>query len=153
MLNRIQTIMSKNLTNILTKQELKYLDVAKAVAKTSDFKRTHVGCCIVYNRSIISVASNSEKSHPLQSFYNRYRNFDNPETAIGKLHAEIHALSYLLNRDINYNKVSLFVYRELKDGSPAISRPCPACERLIKNLGIKKVYYIDSFCNPIKEVF
>ena len=40
---------------------------------------------------------------------------------------------------------------ELKTGEKACSKPCPACSRLIKNLGIKNVYYIDEDGDFVKE--
>ena len=44
-------------------------------------------------------------------------------------------------KDIDFHNLKLFVYRELKDGSIAMARPCPSCMALIKDLGIKKIYY------------
>lgn len=35
----------------------------------------------------------------------------------------------------------LFIWREYKNGSPALARPCKDCQRLIKDLGIHRVIY------------
>lgn len=126
-----------------SKRELRYFDVAKSVAKTSTFHGHHVGCCVVYKGVVVSVASNCERTHPLQATYNKFRNFD-PATAANKLHAEVHALSLLMNRKIDWSKASIYIYRELKNGKPAISKPCPACSQLISDLGIANVCYIDA---------
>lgn len=138
----------------ITKKEKRFFDVAKSVAKTSTYHGTHVGCCVVYKGLVVSVASNSEKTHPLQMLYNRFREFD-PKTAVNKLHAEVHALSVLMSshRYIDWSKVSIYVYRELKNGKPAVSKPCPACSNLIKDLGIPKVYYINEFGQYVKEMY
>ena len=61
------------------------------------------------------------------------------------------ALSHLIGKEIDWKKVSIFTYRELKNGKPACSRPCIACMALIKDLGIKNIYYIDESGNFVKE--
>lgn len=134
----------------LSRKEKKFFDIAKAVAKTSTFHGTHVGCCVVYKGVAVSVASNTEKTHPLQTEYNKFRNF-NPQTAVNKLHAEVHAISLIINKNIDWKKASIYVYRELKNGKAVISRPCEACSQLIKDLGIKYVYYIDINGHFVKE--
>lgn len=135
----------------LTKKENRYFDVAKSVAKTSDYYRHHIGCVVVYNKNnVLSVASNSNKTHSLQKLYNQFRNFDTSETE-NKLHAEIHALSWLVGKPVDWSKVSLYTYREHSNGKPAISKPCPACQKLINDLGIRTVYYIDEKGQKVKE--
>lgn len=136
--------------NYITRREQKFFNVAKAVAQTSSFHGTHVGCCIVYKNTVVSVAANCEKTHPLQVTYNKYRDFD-PMKSAGKLHAEIHALSFLMNKNINWQKTSIFVYRETKEGKPVVSRPCKSCGQLIRDLGIPFVYYIDNNGKFVKE--
>jgi deoxycytidylate deaminase len=43
--------------------------------------------------------------------------------------------------DIDFSKVELYVYRELRNGKMAMSRPCEACMAVIKKMGIKKIHY------------
>ena len=57
----------------------------------------------------------------------------------------------MIGKDINWSNVSIYTYRELKDGTIACSRPCPACMALIKKLGIKTIYYTDECGNFVKE--
>lgn len=140
------------ITYTLTRKERRYFDVARAVSKTSDYHGAKVGAVVSYGKNILSVASNSEKTHSLQRIYNRFRNFDTPQTAKHKLHAEIHALSWLIDKpSIVWSKVELYVYREWKDGTPAISKPCNACRHLIEDLGIKTIFYINEEGKPVKE--
>lgn len=134
----------------LNRREHKFFDVAKMISRTSTYHGTHVGCCVVYKGVVVSVGCNSEKSHPLQKHYNVYRDF-NPATAENKLHAEIHALGPLMNKKIDWSMASIYVYRELRNGKPAISKPCPACSQLIKDLGISQVCYIDKDGKFVKE--
>lgn len=140
--------------NNLSKREHRFFDVAKAVSKTSDYHGVSIGCVVTYKRSILSVASNSEKTHTSQQMYNKFRGFD-VKTASNKLHAEVHALVIAKNINfhvnIDWSAVSVYVYREHKNGTPAISKPCLACFNLIKDLGIKTIYYINEHGQKVKE--
>ena len=55
-------------------------------------------------------------------------------------------------KDIDFHNLKLFVYRELKDGSIAMARPCPSCMALIKDLGIKK-YIIQHQMDMLKKTY
>ena len=50
--------------------------------------------------------------------------------------------------DINFAEVEIYVYRETKSGKRAMARPCAACTKALKDLGIKKICYTtdDGFC-------
>ena len=134
----------------MSKKEKRFFALAKSVAQTSDYDRVKIGCCVVYKGTVISVACNCNKTHPLQTKYNKYRNFD-PNTYANKLHAEVHALSLVMNKDIDWKRVSIYTYRETKDGMPACSRPCIACSNLINDLGISTIYYINKKGEETKE--
>jgi deoxycytidylate deaminase len=123
----------------LTKSHKAYFKAARAISELSDFPRIKVGCVVVYGHKIISSGYNSSKTNPTQKRLNVYRfDVDTPAT----IHAEVASLLPLVNRkDINFNDVSLYIYREYKNGDPALSRPCPSCMALIRQLGIKKLYY------------
>ena len=109
------------------------------MAKLSDFPRVQVGCCAVYKHKIISSGCNSIKTNPVQKRLNIYR-FD--EETPASLHAEISCLLPLINRrDVDFSDVSLYIYREYKNGELALARPCPSCMKLITELGIRHIYY------------
>lgn len=121
---------------ILTKREIAYFNAAKAVSSLSDHKYK-MGCVIVNKHRIISSGFNSEtKCHRIQAELdmNEYKMHSS-----GKIHAETSALLSL--RHIDLSKASIFIYRELKDGTKALARPCPCCQKLIRRAGIKHVYY------------
>ena len=139
------------ISNNISRREMRFFDLAKATARTSNYHGQHLGCCVVYKGVVISVAPNCERTHPLQASYNRFRDFD-PRFAQNKLHAEVHALSLAMkNKRIDWSKVSIYVYREFKNGTPAISKPCSACSQLIQDLGIHNMYYIDANGRYVKE--
>lgn len=123
----------------LTKSHKAYFKAAKAMSELSDFKQHHIGCVAVSGHKIISSGYNSRKTNPIQKRLNAHRfDVDTNHT----VHAELSCLLPLINRqDINFSDVSLYVYREYKNGKPALSRPCPSCMALIRELGIKKIYY------------
>lgn len=54
------------------------------------------------------------------------------------LHAEVAALIKAGKRGRPY---SIVIERYHADGSPALSKPCPACELAIKLAGIRKISY------------
>ena len=123
----------------MTKSHRAYFDAAKAVSKLSDFKKVQIGAVAVYGHRMISTGCNTVRGCPLQKKYNTYR-FDEPSEHSG--HAELMCLKPLIGRnDIDFTRLSLYVYREYKDGSLALSRPCKSCMALIKDLGIRKIYY------------
>ena len=122
----------------LTSSHRAYFRVAKAMAKLSDFPKVQVGCCAVYKHKIISSGCNSMKTNPTQKRLNVHRfDADTPAT----LHAEISCLLPLINRkDIDFKDVSLYIYREYKNGRLTLSKPCQSCMALIRELGIRKIY-------------
>lgn len=116
---------------------------AKNIAEYSDFTKVHVGCVAIYKGKIIGEGYNSNKTHPVQGKYNRYRNTCNQDTSnlLPKLHAEIMCINSIKDKDINWRKVKIFVYRIRNDRPFGIARPCPACMNALKDLGICDIYY------------
>ena len=56
-------------------------------------------------------------------------------------HAEVSCLAKLRYLDIDFSKVKLYVYHEHKNGVKALARPCLACQKMIKDMGIKEVWF------------
>ena len=104
--------------------------------------QTKVGCVVVYKGSILVKGWNSDKTHSAQAKYNKWRYKDSLGRYLpSKVHSEIAALSKIKFLDIDFSRVHVYVYRELKNGKPAMARPCSACMAAIKNMGIKHVHY------------
>ena len=122
---------------------IKFLDKAKQQSLKSDFKRQGVGCVAVIGNKQIAIGCNTSKSHPDQKKYNRYRNFSNPEKDTSTIHAEIHVLSKIKHLDLDFEDVILYVGRQKKDGTQGMAKPCKACQRAIKEMGIGTVYYTE----------
>ncbi len=124
----------------LTKAHKSYFKAARAMMTLSDYKKQRIGCVAIYGHKIISSGYNTTVTNPLQKRYNQLR-FTCDSTSHSK-HAELDCLLPLLHRkDIDFSRVSLYLYREQKSGELACARPCPSCQALIKELGIRHIYY------------
>lgn len=102
-----------------------YLKLARNVSLYSTY-RYRVGAVIV-NKKPISVGFNQVKTHPTYS--NKLRT---------TVHAEMNAV---IHSHDNIFGASIFVFREDRNGFPAIARPCKDCLETLKKAGIKKMTY------------
>ena len=128
----------------------RYFHKARRTAMLSEFPRARIGCVAVYNNKIISIGINSYKTHPVQKIYDKYRDLkigDGCPAHLHALHAEIDCLLSIDDGTIDMSKVELYIYRILKNGKKALSKPCPACRQYIIDRGIRKIHYTteDSF--------
>jgi len=105
---------------------LKFFDLAKKVSKLSNHKLFKMGSVIVRGSKVISVGTNNIKTHPRSPH------------PFKSLHAEMAAI-LLTKQDLK--GCELYVFRELKNGKLALSRPCEYCWELIYASGIKEVHY------------
>lgn len=133
----------------MTNKQKRFFNIAREVSFLGDYKKARIGAVVVEGNRIISTGHNSNKTSTIQFKYNAYRGITNSPP---KLHAEIAALAPLINKkNIEWSKVAIYVYRELRDGTISCARPCQACMKLIKDLGIKNVYYSDWNGDFIRE--
>ena len=88
----------------------------------------------------MGIGYNICKENPIQKLYNKERGFD-VDSCVNSLHAEMMAIMKVRNLDIQWGKAHIYIYRELKDGSLALSKPCAACTKAIIDLGIKNIHY------------
>ena len=130
---------------MITNVDLKYLKLAEVMASYSDYKRIHIGACIVKKKSVVSTGCNKSKSHPIQNRYNHIVNiYNKPES---RLHAEIDAL---IKAGEDAKDATLYVFRRGRDNIYRLSKPCPACMKYAKDCGIKRIVY--TIENGIKEL-
>jgi deoxycytidylate deaminase len=125
-------------------------ELAKAASLKSDFGRCQTGAVAIYGNKILAVGWNSNKTSSLQAKYNsRTRGFDGYNYK-SSVHAEMMVVNKIKFLDIDFSQVRIFVWRG--KSIPMISKPCGACERALKDLGIRKVFYTgnDSY---IEEVY
>lgn len=130
----------------MNKSHLRYFNKAKLAASVSDYPKIHIGCIAVYQGNIIGIGCNTNKTHPIQKYYNHFRTIDDSsyndsDSLLPKLHAEINCINSIRYLDINFRKVKLYIYRICHDHPHGMSRPCPSCMAAIKDLGIRNIYY------------
>lgn len=65
----------------------------------------------------------------------------NQDKSFPYLHAEIRALIGLSSDETRGG--SVYVYRQRKDGTPGNARPCPGCFIVLKQMGIRRIYFSD----------
>lgn len=103
--------------------------LAKIASEKSNY-RIRMGAVLLQNGRCISVGCNTVKSHPKWSYEDKKT-----------IHAEadcLRAISKYLHR---ITKGVMFVYREHRDGLPGMAKPCENCQRLLREYGVKTVYY------------
>ena len=122
----------------MTKTEKAMFRAAKAVSEMSDH-RVKIGCVVVNKHRIVSSGFNSRsKCHKIQAILDKeIFGCDCP----GKMHAETTALIPLIRDGVDLSRAAIFVYREHKDGTIACARPCARCEKLIRSIGLKRIFY------------
>lgn len=127
----------------MNNKDMYYFNKAKEASELSDFNKIHIGAIAVYKNVMIAKGYNVTKTNPIQKIYNHYRQLDwnKGVQPIPKLHAEMMVVTKIKHLDIDFSKVKIYVYRENMNGELAISRPCKACMKAIKDLGIKNIYY------------
>lgn len=123
-----------------------FLDLAADCAKSATYSgpsRVKLGCVAVYHGTVLAKGCNLDKTHTAQDRYNYLRYDANRESRYypSKVHAETSVLSKLKYLDIDFSRVTLFIAREYKDGTPAPARPCASCMALIKKYGVMTICY------------
>ena len=126
-------------THLNIKGKLKsMLRLAKTVSKASDVKEYHLGAVIFDKHKVYCYACNTDKGTPMQRKYNKYTSPDYSTWNKHSAHAEMNCIHKLLQQyyqDLpDYSKLSILVYREHQDGSPA-------CSKALIDLGFRHVYY------------
>lgn len=133
------SFLSQLVKTMLTNQDMKNFAKARKAASISDFQKTHVGCIAIYQNCIIGTGCNTNKTHPTQKHYNKYRGLS--EVLLPKLHAEINCINQIQHLNVHFPKVKLYIYRIRKDQPFGLARPCSSCMAAIKDLGIRDIYY------------
>lgn len=126
---------------MLSKSDYKHFEKAKKIACVSDFYKVHIGCVAVYQNNIIGVGCNTKKTHPIQKYYNRFRDSWDDNEINPSLHVEINCLNSIRHLGVNFHKVKLYIFRNRKCCTFGMARPCPSCMAAIKDIGISHIYY------------
>jgi deoxycytidylate deaminase len=116
------------------------LNLARKASKFSNFNQHQLGCVLTYGKSILGVGYNLNLTHPTQMKYNQMRQLNGHDIQ-HKIHAEVKAIMSAQHYDVDWRKVTVYIYREHQNGVPALACPCLACMQLIKDMGIRRIIY------------
>ena len=107
----------------------RFVELAKRAARYSEHQ-FRVGAVVVHKNRLVSFGHNQPlKSHPRSR--NRW----------GRIHAELHAI---LGVPLEVLRgTSLYVVRLTRVGLLATSHPCLECMALIREVGIKRIYFVN----------
>ena len=129
---------------MITNRDKKMIKHALEVSNQSDFHKYHIGCVVAYKNKILNASYNTKKTHPIQKKFNtvRYKMDSTPHC----MHAEIHAISPIMNNDIDWKNVTVYIARKRnEDGKNGMARPCATCMKVMKELGIRNIVYTTDF--------
>lgn len=109
------------------------MNLTYKVAQTSDYRRFRMGAIIARKNKILSVGTNSKKSHPIQAKFS-CRPFNHAWR-----HCEVHAISLCKAGDLIGSDI--YVGRILANDEWAASKPCSGCLKALIHYGIKGMYF------------
>ncbi len=121
-------------------RERRFISTALRVAKTADPNCSFsVGAVITFGHRIVASAACTAKSHPKnpKPFLRTNRN-----QLCAECRAVLKSLHVMPVEKLRY--CSIYVVRRRKDGSMAMARPCEECMKILKNVGIRDIYYTDN---------
>jgi deoxycytidylate deaminase len=103
-----------------------FLKKAKEMSVKSHHHTHKIGCVLVKRNRIIGSSCNTLKTHPKSP--NCYKS----------IHAEFGAV---VDAGFDVKGATAFVFREQKNGTWAIAKPCFACRNFLIKCGIREVIY------------
>lgn len=112
----------------------RFLSIAKKVSKKSDHHSHKLGCIIVKGNKILGTGFNVLKTHP------------HSPHSYKSIHAEYMAV---ISANYEVEGATAYIFREQKNGTLAMSRPCESCWKYLTKCGVKKVVY--TFEGSFKE--
>jgi deoxycytidylate deaminase len=121
-------------------REARFISAALRVARTADPNCSFsVGAVITIGNRIIASAACTAKTHPKnpKPFLRTNRN-----QLCAECRSVIRALHTTQVDKLRY--CSIYVARRRKDGSRAMAKPCEECMKILKNVGIRDIYYTDN---------
>lgn len=108
------------------KQE-RFLTLAKQVSEKSDHHTYKMGCIIAKGNKVLSSGFNILRTHPKSPHAHK------------SIHAEFMAAISADNTDLK--GATAYVFRQQKNGTWAMAKPCKYCWQFLMECGIKEVVY------------
>ena len=95
--------------------------------------------CVITDGFRFFKGHNSYRTHPWQAKYGARTGL--PEAV--HVHSEIAALVQATRSGIVPSRSTVFVARVLKDGSPALAKPCPGCLMALTEFGFTDIHWTE----------
>lgn len=118
----------------LSNKHRRFLKLAKELADTSTYGIFRHGAVLTSGSCILGLGVNNDKYCSIGAKYRSYHK------GISTYHAEIGAV---INIPRHVTKgCTIYVARTSKfDGTMRMSKPCPMCEAILRERGVKRVFY------------
>jgi len=115
----------------------RFAKIALDLAHEHDADVTHQLCALVVRRNhILAVGYNLPKTHPISK-----------DTTMQQLHAEMSAVLRCTPEELK--GADIIVARCRPSGKPGLAKPCEICEGMLKDKGIRKVFYTVNSTKPV----
>lgn len=116
-------------------------DITRAMKPVYQTGKAFHTCFVYYGNRLLAVTHNDyTKLHPYHK-WSVYQPTREGTKYVSGLHAESRALIKLGLEDCSH--LTFINVRVNNNNQPAISKPCKNCERLLRQIGIKAIWYYD----------
>lgn len=103
-----------------------FLSLARQASRKSDHHTHRIGCVIAKRNKVLGSGHNVIKTHPRSPH------------RFGFIHAEFMAA---MQASYELQGATVYVFREQKDGTASMAKPCEDCWRFLHECGVKEVVY------------
>lgn len=124
-----------------TKKQQSFFRVADAIASLSDHNQAKLWCVLVDKHRIVSSGHNSATRCSLLQKQMDTSRFGPSDKHRGPVHAETACLLPLIRQGYDMTRSDLYIVRRHRNGSLALSRPCPGCMSLLRANGVRRVFF------------
>ena len=109
------------------RRTIKMMTLAQRLSMKSTYEKYKIGAVIARKGQVIGVGFNRHKTHTQSPHAYKY------------LHAEVDAALGVPLKQLR--GATIYVYREKKDGTYGLAKPCSSCEGFLKERGLKSMIY------------
>lgn len=121
--------------NEISERDNRFMSLAQKTAELSLELEYRFGAVITDGSQIVSIACNSNKTHPHIFWRNKYDH----KYRFARLHAEARAI---IRAKTNLKGCTIYIYRARNLGDAGNSFPCRQCFSMIEDVGIRRVVYV-----------
>lgn len=109
------------------------------------YQKSKTVAFVIYKNHLLSFGVNSNKTSQTQNHYRRKVMGNEIKWECDKTHAEIAAIKKIDIQFNDFKNLELLIVSKKKNGKFRCARPCEICSYLIREKGIRKIYYTNEF--------